>query len=194
MLTITELAQEKIRDAIESNSEPVLGIRAMAQARSPFQVRFGLAFVNESTKGESDQVEKLNGFDLYIAQDEVQHFKGVSLDYEDGVSGSGFKFINIPKVPKEFEGTMAEKVVKVLEEEINPGIASHGGYVSLVDIKGHDIIIQMGGGCQGCGQADVTLKFGIENSIRANVAGVGDILDVTDHAAGRNPYYQPSGK
>ena len=87
-----------------------------------------------------------------------------------------------------------ERVQHVLDSEINPSVAEHGGVISLIDVKENQVFIKMGGGCQGCGQADVTLKFGIENSIRAAVAGVGDILDVTDHASGRNPYYTPSKK
>ena len=87
-----------------------------------------------------------------------------------------------------------QRVQQVLDTDVNPSIANHGGMVTLIDVKDNQVFIQMGGGCQGCGQADVTLKFGIENSIRAAVPGVGDILDVTDHAAGRNPYYTPSKK
>ena len=87
-----------------------------------------------------------------------------------------------------------ERVQQVLDTEINPSVAEHGGIVSLINVQDNQVFIQMGGGCQGCGQADVTLKFGIENSIRAAVPGVGDILDVTDHASGRNPYYTPSKK
>jgi Fe-S cluster biogenesis protein NfuA len=87
-----------------------------------------------------------------------------------------------------------ERVQQVLDSEINPSVAGHGGMVRLIDVKDNVVYIQMGGGCQGCGQADVTLKYGIETAIRAAVDGVGDILDVTDHAAGRNPYYVPSAK
>ncbi len=87
-----------------------------------------------------------------------------------------------------------EGVQQVLDTEINPSVADHGGVVKLINVQDNRVFIQMGGGCQGCGQADVTLKFGIENSIRAAVPGVGDILDVTDHAAGRNPFYTPSKK
>ena len=87
-----------------------------------------------------------------------------------------------------------ERVQHVLDTEINPSVAQHGGIVRLIDVQNNQVFIQMGGGCQGCGQADVTLKFGIENTIRATVPGVGDILDVTDHAAGRNPFYTPSKK
>jgi Fe-S cluster biogenesis protein NfuA len=87
-----------------------------------------------------------------------------------------------------------EKVQQVLDAEINPSVAEHGGVVSLIDVQDNQVFIKMGGGCQGCGQADVTLKLGIENSIRAVVPGLGDILDVTDHAAGRNPFFTPSSK
>jgi Fe-S cluster biogenesis protein NfuA len=87
-----------------------------------------------------------------------------------------------------------ENVQRVLDTEINPSVAQHGGMIKLIDVKENVVYIQMGGGCQGCGQADVTLKFGIEAAIREAVPGVGDILDVTDHASGRNPYYTPSAK
>ena len=85
-----------------------------------------------------------------------------------------------------------KRVQEVFDEQINPAIAMHGGWVELIDVKRNEVFIRMGGGCQGCGMADVTLKQGIEQSIRAAVPEVGAILDTTDHAAGRNPYYQPS--
>jgi len=96
------------------------------------------------------------------------------------------------KLPSEEE--IRARVQEVLDTEINPSVAGHGGMIRLIDVKDNVVYIQMGGGCQGCGQADVTLKYGIEASIRAVVDGVGDILDVTDHASGRNPYYVPSAK
>jgi Fe/S biogenesis protein NfuA len=86
------------------------------------------------------------------------------------------------------------RVPHVLDTEINPSVAQHGGVVRLVDVQDNQVFIQMSGGCQGCGQPDVTLKFGIENAMRAVVPGVGEILDVTDHATGRNPYFTPSKK
>ena len=87
-----------------------------------------------------------------------------------------------------------ESVQRVLDAEINPSVAEHGGVIRLIDVQENRVFIQMGGGCQGCGQANVTLKFGIENVIRASVPEVAEILDVTDHAAGRNPYHTPSKK
>ena len=86
------------------------------------------------------------------------------------------------------------RVQQVLDHEINPAVAAHGGVVRLIDVRDNRVFLQLGGGCQGCGMADVTLKQGIETAIRAAVPEVGDILDVTDHASGRNPYYTPSKK
>jgi Fe-S cluster biogenesis protein NfuA len=85
-----------------------------------------------------------------------------------------------------------EKVQDVLDSDINPSVASHGGVVQLIDVRKNDVFIRMGGGCQGCGQATQTLRQGVESAIRRTVPEVGAILDVTDHAAGRNPYYAPA--
>ena len=86
------------------------------------------------------------------------------------------------------------QVQGVLDREVNPSVAGHGGVVNLLDVRENMVYIQMGGGCQGCGMADVTLKQGVEIAIRAEVPQVGEILDTTDHAAGQNPYYSPSKK
>ncbi|MDM7917520.1 MAG: NifU family protein [Candidatus Eisenbacteria bacterium] len=84
------------------------------------------------------------------------------------------------------------KVETLLANEINPAIASHGGMCELIDVKGNEVFLRLGGGCQGCGAAKMTLKLGIERAIREAVPEVGAILDTTDHAAGRNPYYAPA--
>jgi len=190
MLKFSDLAKTKIKEAIDNYEKPVIGIRAIAQARSPFQVSYGLAFVDEKNVNKNDKIIQIGEIKVYIDNEHVDYFEGVTLDFEDGMAGSGFKFIDLPRVPKKYEGTIAEKVVKVIDEEINPGIASHGGFVSLVDVKGNDIMIQMGGGCQGCGMANVTLKDGIEVALKKAIPEIGGIYDVTDHAGGQNPFYQ----
>jgi Fe-S cluster biogenesis protein NfuA len=90
------------------------------------------------------------------------------------------------------EPEIRKKVQDLLDREINPALGMHGGWVELIDVRKNSIYLRLGGGCQGCGAADVTLKQGIEMSIRQMIPEVGEILDTTDHAAGRNPYYQPS--
>ncbi len=190
MIKITDIAQQKIREAIKNNTDSVIGIRMLAQAHSPFQVQYGLAFVTEKGASPKDIVINFEGFNIYIEEDLKAHLEGVTLDFQDGVHGSGFKFLDTPRVPKEYKGTIAEKVVKVIDEEINPSIAGHGGFVSLVDIKGTEVIIRMGGGCQGCGMANVTLKEGIEVALKRAIPEITAIYDVTEHANGKNPYYK----
>lgn len=90
------------------------------------------------------------------------------------------------------ESEIRKSVQQLLDREINPAVGMHGGWVELIDVKKNSVYLRLGGGCQGCGAADATLKMGIEKSIRELIPQVGEILDTTDHAAGRNPYYQPS--
>jgi Fe-S cluster biogenesis protein NfuA len=88
--------------------------------------------------------------------------------------------------------TIKRRVQSILDQEINPAVAAHGGWVELIDVKRNEVFIRMGGGCVGCGMADVTLKQGVEKTIRQAIPEVGAIMDTTDHASGRNPYYSPA--
>ncbi len=87
------------------------------------------------------------------------------------------------------EDVFRQKVQGFLDENVNPAVASHGGFITLLDVKGQDLYIQMGGGCQGCGMATVTLREGVESSLRQNFPDIGQIYDITDHSSGENPYY-----
>jgi len=103
---------------------------------------------------------------------------------------------NDPAVSPQYDSTMPpeseirKKVQGLLEREINPALGMHGGWVELIDVRKNSVYLKLGGGCQGCGAANMTLKMGIEKAIREQIPEVGEILDTTDHAAGRNPYYQ----
>ena len=103
----------------------------------------------------------------------------------------------LPAVAEEFsrslpsEQDLRKRVQQLLDREVNPALGMHGGWVELIDVKRNAVYLRLGGGCQGCGAADVTLRQGIERSIRETIPEIGEILDTTDHAAGRNPYYQP---
>jgi Fe-S cluster biogenesis protein NfuA len=92
------------------------------------------------------------------------------------------------------EEEIRSRVQQVLETQINPAVAAHGGWVELLGVQGNNVFLQLGGGCQGCGMADVTLKQGIETLLREEIPELGEVLDQTDHAAGRNPYYAASKK
>ena len=100
-------------------------------------------------------------------------------DYRDALSKPGL------------ETPEGKAILEILEKQINPSVASHGGHISLVDVQDDTAYIRLEGGCQGCGMADVTLKQGVATEIQRVVPSITNVLDVTDHADGNNPYYQP---
>src|SRR5205823_10576926 len=85
---------------------------------------------------------------------------------------------------------LKQKVQELIDTMINPAVAGHGGFVELIDVQDNRVYLQMGGGCQGCGAADITLKSGIERLIKEEIPEVAEVLDTTDHSSGTNPYYQ----
>jgi len=92
------------------------------------------------------------------------------------------------------DDALYEQVAKVFDEQVNPMVARHGGRVELIDVQDAVVMLRMGGGCQGCGMADVTLRQGIEGMLSQLVPAVRGIVDITDHATGANPYFQASKK
>ncbi|OLC07926.1 MAG: hypothetical protein AUH41_09400 [Gemmatimonadetes bacterium 13_1_40CM_66_11] len=92
------------------------------------------------------------------------------------------------------DDSLYEQVARVFEEQVNPMVARHGGHVELIDVQDAVVMLRMGGGCQGCGMADVTLRQGIEGMLAQLVPAVRGIVDITDHTSGANPYFQASKK
>lgn len=92
------------------------------------------------------------------------------------------------------DDTLYERVAKLFDEQVNPMVARHGGRVELIDVQDAVVMLRMGGGCQGCGMADVTLRQGIEGMLAQNVPEVRGVVDITDHAQGANPYFAASKK
>ena len=194
MLQITESAEQKIASLIEQNDQPIAGLRVAAQARSPFKVDYRLAFMAEDQVQEELTKQSFNSFEVYMDTDSVPLLDEATIDYVEGAMGSGFKIDSPNKVPEELRGTVAEKVLAVVEEQVNPMVASHGGHVVLMDVKDSVVYVELGGGCKGCGMARVTLKDGIEKMIKDAIPEIKEVLDVTDHAGGENPYYDKSSE
>ncbi|MDP7570655.1 MAG: NifU family protein, partial [Myxococcota bacterium] len=107
--------------------------------------------------------------------------------YVESMSGGGFRFEN-PNKPSLLDDPLAVRVQQVLDDEINPGVAAHGGRVALMNVENHRVFIRFGGGCQGCGQADVTLKDGVVATLTSRIPEIAEVIDTTDHSAGENPY------
>jgi Fe/S biogenesis protein NfuA len=157
--------------------------------RGPGGFQYRLAFAPEAERSPADPMFEAGGFKVVLDAASLESLKGASIDYVDSQYGSGFKIDNPNPL---WSDPTAQAVQKVLDDDINPAVASHGGHVALLEVKDDVAYIQLGGGCQGCGMVDVTLKQGIEVRIREAVPAIREIVDTTDHAGGKNPYYQPS--
>jgi Fe/S biogenesis protein NfuA len=192
MLTITEGAITKIVELIDKSPNPVQGLRISASSVSPLKVDYRMAFISEGQQSDVDEVLTFEGFSVFVDPDSQTHVEEATVDYVEGLMGAGFKIERPRSLPDGVDGDLLTRVQTVLDERINPSVAGHGGRVSLIDLRDKTVFLKFEGGCQGCGQADVTLKQGIEVMIKESVPEIEAIYDVTDHANGKNPYYQPS--
>ncbi len=192
MLTITEGAITKIVELIDKSPNPVQGLRISGSSVSPLKVDYRMAFISEGQQSDVDEVLPFEGFSVYVDPDSQSYVEEATVDYVEGLMGAGFKIERPRSLPDGVDGDLVTRVQTVLDEKINPSVAGHGGRVSLIDLRDKTVFLKFEGGCQGCGQADVTLKQGIEVMIKESVPEIEAIYDVTDHANGKNPYYQPS--
>jgi len=189
MIQITDIAKQRITEFMQTENRPGLALRFGILGRGPGGFQYRLAFVDASDRAPSDTVFEAGPFDVLIDSESAPFLEGVTIDFMDGPRESGFKIDNPNPLWSE---PLARAVQKVLDDEINPAVGTHGGWVSLLEVKDAVAYIQLGGGCQGCGMVDVTLKQGIEVRIRELVPEIREIVDTTDHAGGTNPYYRPS--
>ncbi len=187
MITVTDTAKKHILLAIEEENRADLAVRVGIAGRggaSGFRYRMDLVGLDEQAEG--DTVIDAGEFKVLIDPQSVPDLAGATIDFVQRLQESGFKFIN-PNSP--WKDPLAARVQELLDQEINPQIAAHGGVVTLLDVKDNDVFLSMGGGCQGCGMASVTLREGIESTLRQALPEIREIFDNTDHAAGANPYY-----
>lgn len=192
MVTITENAQKKILELMQGTGKPVKGLRVRAETKTPLKVNYQLAFILDGQQEPDDTVAEFDGFSAFVDPKSLPHVEDAVVDFVDnGLTGSGFKVDAPRKLPPHLTGPVAQRVQTIIDERINPSIAGHGGFVALADIKEDVVYLQFGGGCHGCGMADVTLKQGVAVMIKEAVPEIKDVRDVTDHGQGKNPYYQP---
>ena len=168
------------------------------------QYTYDLSFLDLDQARTDDKRVEFGDLTVIIASKDLDKFNNAKLELSDDPTSPGLTMDN-PNTPSpeifgnpddmpELTGELAEKVQTILESQINPAIASHGGVAQLVGVEGKDIYLKLGGGCQGCGMAQVTLTQGIETSLRDAIPEIGNIIDATDHASGDNPYFESSKK
>jgi len=204
IVTVTERAVARaiaVRDE-EPDGENLALFLEVTQPNG-FEYGYDLYFDDDGAIREGDVVQQENGMRLVIPASSVDKLRGATLDLSKNLLNPGWVVDN-PNSPSPavgggvdigtLEGTVSERVAIVLERVINPAIAAHGGRADLVAVEDNTAYLQLSGGCQGCGMASVTLTQGIEVSLKDAVPEIENVVDVTDHASGSNPYFQPAKK
>lgn len=188
-LVVTDEALKVLRDRL--TEEEAKAVRIEVESGSPLKGSYAVAYVPD---GES--VDDLIGFEVqgtpFVAvREAVPFLEGTEIF----INGEDELEIQNPNLSaKELSGSIEEQVQTLLDDQINPMVAGHGGMVSLRGIEEGKVYLEFGGGCQGCGMIDVTLKQGVEVMLKDHIPDLVGVFDVTDHAEGENPYYQPSSK
>ena len=189
----TDQAIEKLNEVIRAN-QPVAGLRLQITGRQHGQFEHVLGLVEPGKVDAADAGVQVEGLPVpvYVESLNAEYLQGVRIHYRyKGPDVSGLEFENPNPL---WRGEAEKQIQDILDTELNPAIAAHGGFIDLLAVEGDTAYIRMGGGCVGCGMADVTLRQGVEASIIGVVPGIERIVDQTDHNSGTNPYYQPSKK
>ncbi|TXI46392.1 MAG: NfuA family Fe-S biogenesis protein [Lysobacter sp.] len=191
MIQISESAQTHFRRLIEREALPGLGVRLSALHPGTPRADVRLEFAEPADLHGDEWAVDCEGFTLWLDASSVSYLDGAEIDYAQQATGGQLQ-IRAPKIKGEAPGeasSLVERVRWVVEREINPQLAQHKGHVTVREVTADGVVIlNFGGGCHGCGMADVTLKQGIEKTLLEKVSGVIAVRDATDHASGAAPY------
>jgi Fe/S biogenesis protein NfuA len=198
VLTVTDTARDKILELRQQEDDPdQLGLRIEVTGVRGVEYTYDLTFdpVSDADVTAGDVVEKQGELPVIIPSESIDALRGATLDLPSTTGQAGLVLRN-PNRPDplsgthiELTGTPEEKVRQLLDEQINPALAMHGGYAALDRVEGEVAYVTMGGGCQGCAVSAMTLREGIARSIKEAIPELTDVVDVTDHSLGENPYY-----
>tara|TARA_B100000614_G_scaffold30333_1_gene23610 strand:- start:300 stop:884 length:585 start_codon:yes stop_codon:yes gene_type:complete len=191
-MNITPSAQEYLSDLL-SNQDDTTGIKIFVSEPGTPRAETCIAYAKEDEDFSNYRIIEEFEFNLYLEERSIDFLVDAEVDYSPDKFG-GTLTIKAPnaKLPQVSEdATMEDKINYILYSEINPGLASHGGEVSLIEVLDGEIaILQFGGGCQGCGMVDLTLKEGVEKTLIEQIEGLKSVKDVTDHSYRENAYYK----
>ena len=205
VVTLTPEAHKVVREALDQEPDPAtlalwLEVRGVQGESFVYELYFQA--ISDADEGDVRQAQE--DIEIIVPAASVDRLRGARLDWSDE-GGGGLVLVNpntpapeeaAPNVPPEvlakgIDGVLARRVVAVLEQSVNPAIASHGGRADLVALDEDDgtAYLRLSGGCQGCAMSQMTLRQGIESALLEEVPELTRILDVTDHGSGENPFY-----
>ena len=193
VVNISPSAEQYLLDLLSKQDDDDTGVRVFITDPGTPMAETCIAYCRPGEVQETDQPFSYDGFTAWIDGPSIPYLADSEVDFAEDRMG-GQLTIKAPnsKVPRVSEDSpLEEKINYILQSEVNPSLASHGGMVSLVELVDEDVaVLQFGGGCQGCGMVDMTLKDGVEKTLLEQLPQLREVRDITDHSQGENPYYQ----
>jgi len=189
-ISATDAALTRIEQVRVNRKQPQAGLRIAITGRENGAFVYDIQLVASGEERQGDMiVESIDGIPIHIPLGSAPYLDGISLDAD--LPMGAVRVVNPNPL---WLDPVAEAVQRLLDAEINPSVASHGGHIDLLDVVEGVAFIHMGGGCQGCGMAEVTLGQGVRTAILDTFPEIREVRDTTDHAQGANPYYQAAKK
>ncbi len=198
-MTVSAAALATVLDVRASEDDPggtALRVEITGSNMTDFRYALDLVPVAEQADGDAVYTQGDHGeLTVIIPAGSIANMQGATLDVPSADAAGGLVIRN-PNTPDpldgldiDLSGELPQKVQSVLDQAINPALASHGGYAALVNIEDTTVYVTMGGGCQGCAASAMTLRDGIRSMLMDAIPEITEVVDATDHAAGENPFY-----
>ena len=204
MLSISDAAYDKVMGFMLQEPQPErLAVWLEVSGTSGNQWVCSLALKPIDAAAPYDAVIRQRDLAIVVPECDFEKVRGATIDWLDDPFGGGGLRVDNPNTPSptmrvpapgDLSGDVAQRVIQVLDLQVNPSIAAHGGHAELVAVEDGTAYLRLGGGCQGCAMATVTLSQGIEAAIMEAVPEITSVVDVTDHQSGTNPYFESAKK
>ena len=193
LISITESAKEYLRDLIEKQGSPGMGVRIFVERPGTPHAECCMAYCPPGEQEENDVRFDYEGFHAWVEGKSVRYLEDASIDFKKDSMGGQLTFrapkSRVPDIGP--DATLEERINHILYAEINPGLAAHGGNVQLLELTDDNVaILEFGGGCQGCSAVDMTLKSGVEKTLKERIPELSAVRDKTDHSVRDNAYFR----
>lgn len=193
LVAISEDAGEYLRDLLAKQNTPGIGVRIFVERPGTPHAECCMAYCPEGEQEETDVRYDYDGFHTWIEGKSVKYLEDASIDFKKDSMGGQLTFrapkSRVPDIGP--DATLEERINHVLYAEINPSLAAHGGNVQLLELTGDKVaVLEFGGGCQGCSAVDMTLKSGVETTLKERIPELLAVRDKTDHSVRENAYFK----
>ena len=193
LITITAPAQAYLAELLKKQDTEGVSVRVFILDAGTPKAETCISFCRHGEEKEEDSIQQCEGFKAYIDEPSIPFLEEAVVDYSKDAMGGQLTIkapnSRLPKITD--ESSLPDRINYVLYNEINPGLAAHGGNVTLEELYDDNIaVLRFGGGCQGCGMVDVTLKEGVEKTLLQQIPQLKEVRDVTDHSQRENAYFK----